>query len=400
MIVNVEFPTMNPKGLIKVELFEEGKQVQEVNTHNFISKGVRDYFFKMAMKSLFHQNRKSGGRKSYDDLNDLFKCIHLTTATHPEEPENEWLIKGKEVGYALSDIIYSGSDILQGTYNAAESFTVFNKVKMVFDFPTHCANGMFRSIYFSSRGSALLSSMSSSSYLFKNIPIPYGNNLGSLSIKFYKGKLYRLRSDRVTLDIFDSQYNLLETITLPYTNNYDFEIVNDNIYFVNNLSARAVYKMSINDFSTNEILVTGYTNAGGICYDEINNQFVVARSSGASSSGVITIRRYNSVFEEVSSVDIINYSIGSTAIRLYYIEGDILLNNRALINNNSVIEFDITGHNMISGIVNDGIAVQSSFSYPVYIIPKAQIGSRCLLDTPITKNPNQTMKITYDFILE
>lgn len=48
----------------------------------------------------------------------------------------------------------------------------------------------------------------------ENIPIPYRNNLGSLSIKFYKGKLYRLRSDRVTLDIFDSQYNLLETITV------------------------------------------------------------------------------------------------------------------------------------------------------------------------------------------
>ena len=400
MIEKVNFAPLEPKGLIKVELFEGNKKVDEVNTHNFIAKAVLTDIFKMAMKSLFTQNRKTGGRKIYDDINDIFKCMHLTDATHAEDPENEWLVQGNEIGYALSDATYVGSDVLRGSYNEVESFTTGKKVRMVFDFPTHVANGTFRSIYFSNRGSAFTTSLNTSALLFEMVPIPNGTNLGTVTIKKHTDKIYRLRSDNKTLDIFDQQYNLLNSITLPYTDNYDFEIVDNYIYFVTTASARAVYKMPIADFVSNEIVATGYSNAGGICYDLAKEQFIITRNSGGTSTSAITIRRYNKTFNLLTAIDITNFSANRSGLRLYAIDNQVILNNRLLISDDKITDVELSQSGYITGVLNGQFAMQVAASNPLYLIPKAQIGSRCLLDEPITKQPTQTMKITYDFILE
>lgn len=53
---------------------------------------------------------------------------------------------------------------------------------------------------------------------------------------------------------------------------------------------------------------------------------------------------------------------------------------------------DIQQFNIIG--VTENIVIVSN-----YVLPKTYIGSRCLLDAPITKTDKQTMKITYDFKL-
>ena len=161
----VSYPTGAPKGLIKVEVFEGNEKIKEINTNNFISKGTRDYLFKTAIKSLFTQNKAAGGRKIYDELGDPFRVIELTDAAHPEEPEEEWLMKGNSLGYAYSNASYSGSDRLRGTYNAVESYTTSNKVHMVFDFPTHAGNGTISSIYFRDENNLPIQSLAPAPFL-------------------------------------------------------------------------------------------------------------------------------------------------------------------------------------------------------------------------------------------
>ena len=400
MIEKVNFSPLEPKGLIKVELFEGNKKVDEVNTHNFIAKAVLTDMFKMAMKSLFTQNRKAGGRKFHDDINDIFRCMHLTDAVHPEDPENEWFLQGNEIGYALSDATYVGSDVLRGSYNEVESFTTGKKVRMVFDFPTHAANGTFQSIYFSNRGSAFTTNLSSNVLLFDKIPIPNGADFGTVTIKKHADKIYRLRNNYKTLDIFDQQYNLLSSITLPYTDNHAFEIVDNYIYFATWTSSRAVYKMPIADFSSHEVVATGYANAGGICYDPGEEQFIVASSANANNSSAVTIRRYDRAFNLLTTIDILNFSSNRLNLRLYTIDNHTILNNRILLSDGEVFENELMPFGYMVGFLDGQLAMQSGHTYPLYLIPKAQIGSRCLLDEPITKQPTQAMKITYDFILE
>ena len=400
MIEKVNFSPLEPKGLIKVELFEGNKKIDEVNTHNFIAKAVLTDMFKIAMKSLFTRNRKTGGRKIHEDINDIFKCVHLTDATHPEDPSNEWFLQGNEIGYALSDDVYVGSDVLRGSYNEVESFTTGKKVRMVFDFPTHAANGTFQSIYFSNRGSAFITSINNNTLLFETVPIPNGSYFGTVSIKKHGDKIYRLRSDNKTLDIFDHQYNLLNSITLPYTDNYDFEIVENYIFFITTSSNRTAYKMPIADFSSNEIVVTGYTNAGGICYDAGKEQFIIARNSSGSSNSAVTIRRYDKTFNLLATIDVTNASMSRVGLRLYALDNQVILNNRILLSDDKVADIEFSQSGYVAGVLDGQFAMQSNPSDPLYLIPKAQIGSRCLLDEPITKTDKQTMKITYDFILE
>src|SRR5690606_36291447 len=81
-------------------------------------------------------------------VNNLFERMTLTDASHPEQPEKDWFIKGNEIGWALTSGTYSGSDNKRGSYNTAEPFTTQEQVHIVVDFPTHAGNGTFQSIYF------------------------------------------------------------------------------------------------------------------------------------------------------------------------------------------------------------------------------------------------------------
>src|SRR5690606_10358843 len=85
-----------PQGKIKVELFDDltGRKIEEVKTNNFIAKGV-EYYFKILMMNQFTRNRGTGAINH--TVNDLFERMTLTDASHPEQPEKEWYIKGNVI---------------------------------------------------------------------------------------------------------------------------------------------------------------------------------------------------------------------------------------------------------------------------------------------------------------
>src|SRR5690606_37275248 len=135
---------LKPRGKIKVELFDDltGRKIEEIKTENFIAKGI-DYLYHLAMISIFTDGRYTGGFNAYDSFNDPFQYMILTDASHTEDPANEWVVKGKQIGFAHTNQTYSGSDEYRGSYNAGESFTNREQVHVVIDFPTHAGNGTF-----------------------------------------------------------------------------------------------------------------------------------------------------------------------------------------------------------------------------------------------------------------
>lgn len=262
----IEAPKVTPQGLIKVELFDDatGKKVEEVNTHNFIAQGVLKNMFTAKINDVFTRSRPKDGITVSDTFIDPFARISLTTANHPEDPLNEWLYAGTTIGYALSTETYSGSDVLRGGYNSAESFTKSDHVRMVFDFPTHAANGEFRSIYFNPKEH------------------PHNRNTHmqiqqidyARSVKKYNGFYYVLKSQKL------EKYNLSWVLQDSYNDIdgtiYDFEIVEDIIYYVSYQTTNTIRKANIESpkLITNVLSIPN-SQCSGIVFDVDKSQFIV-----------------------------------------------------------------------------------------------------------------------------
>ena len=133
------------RGIATVELFEHGKKVLEAKTENIIT-SAGYAFFKRAM-----QTRMVSGTYFSSSLTDSpnpFQAIRLYNINAPEIDEAFPDIPDSAlVGYSLVDT-YSGSNTLRGTLNVNESFVSDNRFHYVFDWPTHAANGTFRTIIF------------------------------------------------------------------------------------------------------------------------------------------------------------------------------------------------------------------------------------------------------------
>lgn len=372
MIENIKLPEFQPKGLIKVELFEDDKVVEEINTHNFISKGVLDTIFKAKMRDVFTDKRVTGGTLISDWFEDAFSQISLTTANHPESPETEWLRAGELIGYAYSDITYSGSSPLQGGYNSTESFTRPEHVRMVFDFPTNVANGTFESVYFHPKTGA-----------YKNKNIQEQNLVGLRSIQKHDDKYYLLKSNK--LEIYDANWGMLGTHTTT-SDTWDFCIVANTIYYVRNLLSGTIVKADISNPSEVTNVKNISTQCGGIIFDDTKQQFIVA--DYVSPNTVLIY--FDNNFNELSR-DIL------VGIMQQYTSSVISSDDEYLLTGAYAIDKNKNGNQIARSTVR-GI-IDNSVYFTSYEYPKTFIGSRSLLDTPITKTDKQTMKITYDFIL-
>lgn len=397
----IDFPKFkNPKGKIKIELFDDltGKKIEEVHSTNFIAKNITDTYFKMAMASLFTKDKKKGGVNLNNYLGDPFHIMSLTTDSSLEIPEKEWYRKGDLIGYAYSDREYVGSDKFLGTYNINESYTSIEKIHMVFDFPTHAANGTFSSIYFTK------STQLYDAYFLNK---PFSADIKNvISAKKYNNEVWVLHDDKYendgkTLNKYDSNFNLLQTYSL--TNwMYDFEIYNDYIYFITNDSTNSIKKAPIsNPTNLSTVLVsvpkigTNTTYAGGIVFDVKKNQFVV--SSSISDSSASSILRYDANLNLLAKNDYTHPEAKYTYQKLLYTDlGDIFVNgwDTSFVLENEKTANTGTGTRPVVGMIDDKVVYKNGV-----VAPKDGISSRSLLDAPVTKTETNTMKITYDFIL-
>ncbi|MGG3708675.1 hypothetical protein [Heyndrickxia coagulans] len=380
MIDKIEFPSdFIPKGLIKIELFDDltKKKVEEINTHNFIARGVLDHLFKAKMRDVFTQGRNTGGRSVSTSFGDMFEQMSLTDANHPESPETEWLRKGKVIGYALTTTTYSGSSTIQGTYNAVESSTTAEKVHMVFDFPTNAANGTFQSIYFHQ-----------SSYVQPNNYYRFPKiGDGVYSLKKYNDQFYVLKSS--TLEVYNSNWNLLNSYDLKDYSIRDFEIVDDYLFYVKDSTTNTIRKAPIANPTALELVIERISDyCGGIAFNDINRQFIIGNYLSANNIQFMYYDvNFNLINTITKSIDSLSYSNGKLTI----IDGDLIAGPYYIDTRGDA--FKVSSYDVRGAI--DGLLYASAG----FLLPKLAIGSRALLDAPVTKLNTQTMKITYDFIL-
>ena len=373
-----------PKGKVMVQLFDEnGQIINEQKSENFISKKVQGYF-DHAMRNIFTRNRATGGHDVYGNTLDPFHSMVLTDATHPEDPQNEWLRSGNVIGYAGTTQTYSGSDVLRGSYNTSESFTNREQVHIVVDFPSHAGNGTFQSIYFSSEYDTL-------NFLAQNQV--YNEALSKL--QKHNGKIYAKPRTGNYLLVFDDDFNLMERIE-GMGGFSDFWIVGNVIYYSFNFE---ITSTPLNDPTNRTLVVTLDHFTAGIVRHELSGRWYLKNGS--------TIYVYDSGWNLLSSFEDINGRAGSrmtgsfdegviTGAGTFIRVGGGYDNDMTSLNNN-------TGENLqMAGFFDEYIFLyyySSTSQQRTLRIPLVNIGSRALLDEPVTKGNTQTMKITYDFML-
>jgi hypothetical protein len=140
------------RGIATIELFDakSGKKVEEIKSENFITLNMKD-FLVAEMAKVFSSITLNQNNFNIYPLNESISgydlTLFLTTDDREEAPNVERFPYGKVIGFSILEP-YSGSNIYRGTLNNSESFTQRGLCHMVFDFPTHAANGIFSSLYF------------------------------------------------------------------------------------------------------------------------------------------------------------------------------------------------------------------------------------------------------------
>lgn len=371
---------ITPQGLIKIELFDSktGERCKEVNTHNFIAKGVLDMMFKAKVSDIFTKGRLTGGHEISKVFNDPFAWMVLTDADHPEDPENEWLRAGKLIGYATTDSAYSGSSATQGSYNASESFTKHGHVKIVIDFPTNTANGTFQSIYFTPK-----TTMATDSLIIKDALS------GHLRSQKYKDHIYLLKA--TAFEKYDLEWNLIESTTLTKDSyRRSFIIVDDVIYYASSSSGISTAPLTDPATMTKLKSVSGVSMTG-IDYIPEKDQFITTDSY---SSSLTKIHYWDREFNEVGeAIPIPGAPTGWSSVALTYVdENFIFIGNKCIDTKHDYTAYTVTLFETYG--IFDNYVTSSS-----YLHPKAYIGSRARLPEPVTKEEGQVMKVTYEFIL-
>lgn len=403
MIDTVGFPNLEAKGKVKIELFDAltKKKVEEVETNNFIAKGV-EYYFKILMMNQFTRN-KAGGHSIEHTVDNMFERMTLTDASHAEQPEKEWYMKGSEIGWALTSGTYSGSDDKRGSYNTSESFTTQEQVHIVIDFPTHAGNGTFQSIYFTPnsdpRSYGIFRPLEDSDKHLLNVQ-KYNNEIWALYSVSRSGSHLNTRRGE-TIKKYSAEFDLVEEYKLPYEK-YDFYIHNNYIYYTEDISSRGLQRAPLSNPTNLTTIINERINGNeylaGIVFDHKNNQFVISSSSSESSGGSSSssISRYDTSFNLLSNTPY-TFPNGGYPYQKMFItdDGDIFVNgyNRSYILQNNKADTDAK-IGLVRGVIDDYKVIRDG-----EVMPQTGISSRALLDSPVTKTSNVTMKITYDFLL-
>lgn len=396
------------KGRVTLTLTDAdtGVVVDKIEKNNFIAKGMEKLYM-VQMKHLFQRSKFTGGI-SADILGNPFRTMWLTDADHDEDPENEWIMKGKVIGEAFTYTDLKGNKAgISGTYNAVESFTDEDQVRIVVDFGADEANGDINSVYFGSDQNVL---PQGSQFGWKTIgPYTYSGNFEHHIDKWYG----RTTNSSNSISLFNDDFEFIKSYSIENSSYYDhladLTIYDDHIYAVVyrqsgnfNRWRLALVKIPLSDLYGLEdsgivedyYLITQDSNERGITsivYMDDRNQFATFEYN---KRNIIQIRD-----TDLNILD--TFDIG------YNYKNYLLYSDGHLIDDEFVV-------NVENGVVTPrsnpaiGVAISTSaidvkngllVDGNARIVPLLGFASRARLDRTVTKTTRYNMKVVYDFML-
>lgn len=343
----------------------------------------------------------------------------------------ERVVRGNPLAHASSGVVGGGS--YRGSYNVEESLHSFGYHKFVYDFATSQANGAFQSIYtgfFTSSGND-----SPSPYLreaFSMHQSPWASVAGTMLLEnSANGALYQCAPDAIyeVTDWTPIASGLAPTINKladvsPVAAAYGYSIKADRMYWLTDGGSKQIKSAPLTNLAdtrveksldtawaqshggTSSFYVTGFT------YHPTLDVFVLSctlTGSGAPLFAVLTldpatladrdqfgaggseVTRYVAAFPDEASL-VLSTGGSNPKSSLQQLEGDGSLTT---LFRSDVRLNPLTEKMMLESGPGSGAQVSQRF-----LAPGQLFFSRALLDAPVTKTVQNTMKITYEFTFD
>lgn len=409
------------QGIATVKLYDDltGKQVYEAKSENRITAVLSNIAF---LDGFYYPMLDNRQQRLLNEIFETypFRDILLTTGDIPEDPY-DYFTWGNIIGYADGWYTYSGSNEFMGTINKGE-WSRENKdgkgIKhFVFDFPTHAANGTFKSIYWTGgqddRNEAQKPRIN---YTYEKRIIKEENYyIPKYNLCTDDYNLYALEPDKTTIKVYDkftaekkNDINLkMKAKAIAYDgtnfwiviNDGSFNKLNKNFDIIGNYSKSAkipdnlVYDVDYYDIAVTEsniyITYNGCINRNGnsrdyrscvAMYDK-DGTFVKKAEVyiGTSSRVFITRIPNNKLYVIVNDYRGIQLN---SDLNIY---GSTSLTSKGYYS----ISWDFDTQTLFA--FND---YSKGSITEDYIVPAS---AHTLLPEPVTKTPVNTMKIQYDF---
>lgn len=374
-LMSVDAPM--PRGKIKIENFENGKKVDEVEKTNFVYPGMQ-YVMRAAALNVVTKGRVKNGYGS--SVPNMAQTIVLAD-DDKEVSRDIYLPTGKMIGFADLTAAQTPSE-LQGTINVDESVVGENLVRLVVDFPTQSAVGRFNSVQ-----------VGPAKY--------YGYNMQRRAeVEWGKWGYY--------WEIIDNSYNSGEKSVMY--NNYD----DKKLYKYNFLTKESTL---VSDEGARE--GASYINGKIISWSgkkvqlwqgsdlELEKEFENYIQSVASDGNVIWVDDGTNLYKTRPNLEIIQEFEGAGGWGRLMCFGNQLYSARGLVNavftesNNNWNSrgFRGTGNYYSSNIywACEDFVIMGDRSDKRYIFPGHHNLSRVDLDGYHEKRKGQTMKVTYEY---
>lgn len=398
------------KGHMKLQIFEGSKCVLEKEKDNFLGIAVKRWMLSMGMGLFGYFTRYSASESKFSQFPQYNMITHfMLTSNTSAVPVDETLFPGALIGWSDYQL-YSGTDTKRGTINITESGLQEGtmELKLVFDWPTHAANGTFGTLGFGRLAAVpkiwpldeQLQHLGDSKVCINDDIIYITTNkelymynfsskictyLGALSSNNQKGIFYYNNRIYYTYDAgaedalcyFDlsTKTNVLITSNLA-TSDDSVWCATDGSYIFCGYSRAGEYKIyKLNMNGSLIVTKTLYTNIKFATYNCTidNGDFLCSDGTRLNISDLfdLNIETYSgSADYPLDQYPIVRYGLS------YY---------------KGAIQFFPSPYESTK---NDGEAGYTSNCFGLY--SKAEsLGTCVVLDTPVTKNNTQTMKVTY-----
>lgn len=143
-------------GKVSIELFDEhGNLEQEATLNNIAMNWITEMCYKSYYDNYVAWRYSTASNGTQGDISHQnmwpLRRLYLTDWTGTENP-NTPMVCGRTIGWAETGYLYSGNSTTQGSFNNSEHKWRINEqgqrvFTLVYDFPTHAANGTFQSVW-------------------------------------------------------------------------------------------------------------------------------------------------------------------------------------------------------------------------------------------------------------